>query len=178
MTSRPSTVAYTVEPDPNEPEPTENGASGSPPAGTIAGSRAWLSSLRDEGPAARDEAIGRLHTLLLGAAAHEVARRRSTLPGLRGGDFDDIAQQAADDALVSVLARLGDFRGLSRFTTWAYKFALLEAAVKLRRLAWQGREIPIDEAGWELTHTRLRPPRSGPNSPSSWRRSGLRSRMT
>jgi hypothetical protein len=42
------------------------------------------------------------------------------------------------------LARLGDFRGLSRFTTWAYKFALLEAATKARRLAWRDRELPED----------------------------------
>ena len=109
-------------------------------------SRRWLGELRDRG-AVRDEAIGRLHVLLLRAARFEVARRRRVLPHLRGGDFDDIANQAADDALVAVLARLDDFRGESRFTTWAYKFALLEAAVKLRRRAWQGREIPLPEAG-------------------------------
>ena len=91
--------------------------------------------------------MGRLHELLLRAARFEVARRRRVMPHVRGGDFDDIANQAADDALVAVLARLDDFRGESRFTTWAYKFALLEAAVKLRRRAWQGREIPPPESG-------------------------------
>jgi RNA polymerase sigma-70 factor (ECF subfamily) len=85
--------------------------------------------------------------LLLRAARFEVARRRRVLPHVRGGDFDDVANQAADDALVAVLARLDDFRGESRFTTWAYKFALLEAAVKLRRRAWQGGEIPLPEPG-------------------------------
>jgi RNA polymerase sigma-70 factor (ECF subfamily) len=58
--------------------------------------------------------------------------------------------QAADDALMSVLRRLDDFRGDSRFSTWAYKFALLEAAVKLRRRAWQGREIPLAPETWDL----------------------------
>jgi RNA polymerase sigma-70 factor (ECF subfamily) len=72
------------------------------------------------------------------------------LPHLRGNDLDDLANQAADDALVSVLARLDSFRGASRFTTWAYKFALLEAAVKLRRRAWQGREIPLEPETWSL----------------------------
>ncbi|MDQ6817747.1 MAG: sigma-70 family RNA polymerase sigma factor, partial [Actinomycetota bacterium] len=38
----------------------------------------------------------------------------------------------------------------ARFTTWAYKFALLEAAVKLRRLAWQGREILLESEHWDL----------------------------
>jgi RNA polymerase sigma-70 factor (ECF subfamily) len=112
-------------------------------------SREWLRSLRAEG-AERDEAVARLHELLLRAALFEVARRRPTLPHVRGNDLDDIANQAADDALMSVLRRLDDFRGLSRFTTWAYKFALLEAAVKLRKRSWQGREIPLEPESWSL----------------------------
>ncbi len=51
---------------------------------------------------------------------------------------------------MSVLRRLDDFRGESRFTTWVYKFALLEAAVKLRKRAWQGREVPVEPDVWEL----------------------------
>ena len=81
----------------------------------------WLERLRSSG-AVRQAAIGELHTLLLKAARFEVDRRRSTLPHLRGGDFEDLSQQAADDALIAVLAKLDDFRGESRFTTWAYKF--------------------------------------------------------
>ena len=77
-------------------------------------------------------------------------RRGSALPHLRGGDDEDLAQQSADDALVAILGKLDDFRGDSRFTTWAYKFALLEAAVKLRRRAWQGREVPIEAEHWSL----------------------------
>jgi RNA polymerase sigma-70 factor, ECF subfamily len=112
-------------------------------------SRHWLEQLRSRG-LEYDEAVARLHALLLRAARFEVARRRPTLPHLRGNDLDDIALQAADDALMSVLARLDDFRGLSRFTTWAYKFALLEAAVKLRKRAWQGRELPLEPESWSL----------------------------
>jgi len=110
-------------------------------------SREWLRTLRGDG-LAHDAAVVRLHALLLRAARFEVSRRRATLPHLRGDDLDDLAQQAADDALVSVLRRLDDFRGASRFTTWAYKFALLEAAVKLRKRAWQGREIPLEDDAW------------------------------
>ncbi|HKG43051.1 MAG TPA: sigma-70 family RNA polymerase sigma factor [Gaiellaceae bacterium] len=112
-------------------------------------SREWLRDLRAAG-VVREEAIGRLHALLLRAARFEVARRRPSLPHLRGGDLDDIANQAADDALVSVLRRLDDFRGASRFSTWAYKFALYEAAVKLRKRAWQGREVPLEPESWTL----------------------------
>jgi RNA polymerase sigma-70 factor (ECF subfamily) len=112
-------------------------------------SREWLRSLRAK-DATRRDAIARLHALLLRAARFEVARRRPTLPHLRGNELEDIATEAADDALMSVLRRLDDFRGASRFTTWAYKFGLLEAAVKLRKRAWQGREVPLEPEGWGL----------------------------
>jgi RNA polymerase sigma-70 factor, ECF subfamily len=69
---------------------------------------------------------------------------------VRGEELDDIAMQAANDALVAVLAKLDDFRGASRFTTWAYKFALLEAGVRLRRRAWQHREVVLDADVWPL----------------------------
>ena len=59
-----------------------------------------------------------------------------------------MATQAADDALMAVMSKLHTYRGDSRFTTWAYKFGLLEASVKLRRRAWQAREIPLEEDGW------------------------------
>ena len=112
-------------------------------------SRAWLRDLRSDG-STRDDAIARLHALLVRAARFEIARRRPTLPHLRGDELDDIALEAADDALMSVLRRLDDFRGGSRFTTWVYKFGLLEAAVKLRKRAWQGREIPLEPETWNL----------------------------
>ena len=115
-------------------------------------SRAWLRDLRAEG-AAKEQALERLHALLLRAARFEVARRRPTLPHLRGDELDEIAHEAAHDALMSVLARLDDFRGASRFTTWVYKFALLEAAVKLRKRAWQGREVPLEPEAWSVFST-------------------------
>jgi RNA polymerase sigma-70 factor (ECF subfamily) len=115
-------------------------------------SREWLRALRaDDG---RDEAIVRLHALLLRGARFEIARRRPSLPHLRGNELDEIALEAADDASMSVLRRLDDFRGASRFTTWAYKFALLEAAVKLRKRAWQGREIPLEPESWDIHPSR------------------------
>jgi RNA polymerase sigma-70 factor, ECF subfamily len=111
-------------------------------------SAAWLSALRSEGPQ-RDRAVARLHQLLLRASRFELGRRRAALSHVRGEELDDIAMQAANDALMAVLAKLDDFRGASRFTTWAYKFALLEAGVKLRRRAWQGREVVLDPESWE-----------------------------
>jgi RNA polymerase sigma-70 factor (ECF subfamily) len=120
-------------------------------------SRAWVTDLA-AGGAPAVEARARLHELLLRAARFEVGRRRASLPHLRGGDFDDLANQAADDALVAIVAKLGQYRGESRFTTWAYKFALLEASVKLRKRAWQGREVPLDDEQWSTISAVTRSP--------------------
>ena len=112
-------------------------------------SQAWIDRLSAAGRE-RDAGIDALHALLLKAARFEVNRRRAAFPDLRGNDYDDLAHQSADDALVAVLSKLDDFRGDSRFTTWAYKFALLEAGVKVRRRAWQGRELPLEPETWAL----------------------------
>jgi RNA polymerase sigma-70 factor, ECF subfamily len=105
-------------------------------------SRQWLQGLHGAG-AQRERATADLHELLLRAARFEVNRRASSSPAARG-DHDDLACQAADDALMAILKKLDSFRGASRFTTWAYKFVLLEVGVKLRGRAWQGREIPLE----------------------------------
>ena len=112
-----------------------------------ADSRAWIERLGGPPGAQRDAAIAELHALLVRAARFEVNRRGGAL---RGSDRDDVAQQSADDALMAVLRKLGDFRGESRFTTWVYKFALYEAAVNVRRRSWQGREIPLEPEAWPL----------------------------
>jgi RNA polymerase sigma-70 factor (ECF subfamily) len=112
----------------------------------------WHLDLHAQG-ARREEAVARLHGLLLRAARFEVFRRAGSFPQLSAVELDELAQEAADDAAVSVLRRLGDFRGESSFRTWAYKFALLEAAVKVRRRAWRDREVTLEPEHWEsLAH--------------------------
>ena len=106
-------------------------------------SQRWLADLRASGRR-RDDAERRLYALLRKAAEFEVRRRTSQ-------DVEDLVTQAAGDALVAVLAKLDHFRGESRFTTWAYKLALYEAAAKTRRRAWQGRELPTAPEDWPVT---------------------------
>jgi RNA polymerase sigma-70 factor, ECF subfamily len=97
----------------------------------------------------REDASERLHALLLRAARFEAARRqRAAGVSWGAGDLDDLAVHAADDALVAILSKLHTYRGDSRFTTWAYKFALHEAAAKVRRRPWHGREVPLEVDGW------------------------------
>ena len=123
------------------------------PCGPDPASREWVASLAGTGPR-HDAAVTALHALLLRAARFEAGRRG----GARPGELDDLATQAADDALMAILRKLPTYRGDSRFTTWAYKFALLEAATRVRRRAWQGREVPLEHDGWELLADRRSAP--------------------
>ncbi len=106
----------------------------------------WLNALRSHGMPG-DAAVARLHALLIRAAQTETARRAPVL-GLAGPELDDIGQQAADDALLAILRKLDQFRGDSRFTTWAYKFAVLEVASKLTRHAWHRAAPDRSEEEW------------------------------
>jgi RNA polymerase sigma-70 factor, ECF subfamily len=109
--------------------------------------RAWIQALAGKG-AERERAAARLHALLLRAARFELMRRRGMLRGAARETVDDLAMQSADDALSAILSKLDDYRYESRFTTWAYKFAILEAAVRARRRAWQARELPLTPEAW------------------------------
>lgn len=111
-------------------------------------SSAWLRELRSEGPA-HDDAVGRLHALLLRVARAEAARRRPGLPDTIVSELDDICVQAASDGVVAILRKLDEFEGAARFTTWASKFVILELSSRVRRRAWRGREIASDPAVWE-----------------------------
>jgi RNA polymerase sigma-70 factor (ECF subfamily) len=91
--------------------------------------------------------VARLHALLVHAARFELIRRRSMLNGA-SDTIDDLAVQSANNALIALLRKLDSYRFESRFTTWAYKFGILEAAVLARRRAWQEREIPVDPQAW------------------------------
>jgi RNA polymerase sigma-70 factor (ECF subfamily) len=111
-------------------------------------SRAWVESLGLP-PGDRDEAVARLHAHLLRVARFEVNRRRAAFGNASAGEAGDLAMQAADDALMAILRKLPTYRGDSRFTTWTAKFAILEASVKMRRRAWQHREVTLGPEAWQ-----------------------------
>ncbi|MCW2949340.1 MAG: sigma-70 family polymerase sigma factor [Thermoleophilia bacterium] len=107
----------------------------------------WLTPLAASGPL-HDAAVRRLHELLVRAASHEVRRRAAQLGLGQSSDLDDLSMQAADDALIAILARLDRFERRSAFTTWAYKFAIHTAGVAVRKRAWRGREIASSDAAF------------------------------
>ncbi len=98
-------------------------------------SQSWVRGLTSTGPE-REATMTRLHELLLRVSTAEV-QRRSARFRLFGPEVDDLAHQAAADATMAVCARIGSFRGESRFTTWAYSFAVFEASSKLGRHFWR-----------------------------------------
>jgi RNA polymerase sigma-70 factor, ECF subfamily len=112
-------------------------------------SQRWVERLRAGHPR-HEQTVRSLHDVLRRVALSELSRRRHQLRWVTGPEFEDLAQQAAGDALVTVLDKLDDFRGLSRFTTWAYKIVVFEVSAKIARHAWRrqpyGAEaLPSDE---------------------------------
>ena len=105
----------------------------------------WIAELTTPGPV-REDALRRLHALLLKGARFQVSRMSALRAAVGPGQLEDIVNLAADEAMVAVLGKLATFEGRSRFTTWAYKFAILQAAVELRRQAWSRREVPLESA--------------------------------
>jgi RNA polymerase sigma-70 factor, ECF subfamily len=112
------------------------------------GTRRWVEQLHRDHPR-HQQAAAKLHDVLRRSAVHELYRRRGQLGGLSGPEFDDVAQQCADDAMMKILARLDDFQGLSRFTTWAYKFVIFEVSNKVARHAWQHHPPSVKELTWD-----------------------------
>ena len=118
-------------------------------------SRGWVERLRAGHPE-QARTVAKLHEVLRRVALFELSRRLGQLYWISGPEFDDVAQQAADDALLKVLEKLDEFRGLSRFTTWAYKFVMFEVSAKVARHPWRrqapgSRELALDHLSDALT---------------------------
>jgi len=108
----------------------------------------WLRVLGYTGPP-REAALARLHGMLVRIARNE-ARRRSPRLRITGPELDDLAYQAAADALMAITGKLGQFRGESRFTTWAYKFVIFEVSAKIGRHFWRSPAVALDaEEDWD-----------------------------
>jgi RNA polymerase sigma-70 factor, ECF subfamily len=117
------------------------------PGGLDAESAGWVQALAGAGPG-REAALVRLHAMLVGIARGEVARRGPRLR-IAGPELDDLAYQAAADALVAITGKIGQFRGESRFTTWAYKFVIFEVSAKIGRHFWRHPAVALEAGDWD-----------------------------
>jgi RNA polymerase sigma-70 factor (ECF subfamily) len=92
--------------------------------------------------------------LLLRIARRELARRGPRL-AITGPELDDLAYQAAADALLAITGKVRQFRGESRFTTWAYKCVMLEVSAKIGRHFWRHPSVPLGTEQWEQLPARF-----------------------
>ncbi len=102
----------------------------------------WLQDLM-AGSTNQSDAIDDLRTLLLRASQYTFNRNLNDFWRLGREEILQLAQDCAQDALIAVLDHLQDFRGDSKFSTWAYKFAINISLMAARREKWKG--VSLDE---------------------------------
>jgi RNA polymerase sigma-70 factor (ECF subfamily) len=105
-------------------------------------SAVWVRELSPGSPVYED-ACRRLHAMLIKIARRETARRSPALR-LTGPELEDLAHQAAADALMRITRKIGEFRGDAQFKTWAFKFVILEVSTKVGRHFWRDPRISLD----------------------------------
>ena len=116
---------------------------------------AWLVDLR--GPQ-RDGALHDLREILLKGLRAAFSTRIQV-------DLESTLEDFTQEALMKVLANLDNFRGESRFSTWAQKIAVNVAYSELRRRSWQNvslQEVTENDEGEELTPSFMTDPGVAP----------------
>jgi len=101
----------------------------------------WLRGLSATG---EEQAVvlGDLRTYLLRAAQYALSQRSDDL-AQADAKIEPLAEDCAQEALLAILKHLHEFRGDSKFTTWAYKFAVNIALVVARRERWKS--VSLDQ---------------------------------
>jgi RNA polymerase sigma-70 factor (ECF subfamily) len=102
----------------------------------------WLIGLRAGGPQ-QERTNARLYADLLRVARIE-AIGRGLAKGIAGPELEDLAHQAAADSMMIILRKLDEFRGESRFTTWAHRFVALDVTHKVGRHPWRHPTVPLE----------------------------------
>lgn len=97
----------------------------------------WLSQLKADGTPEQAEAIEDLRLYLLRAVLYFFSQNPGDLRSLARSELEQVAQDLAQDALLTILKNLDEFRGESKFTTWAYRFAINMSLVEARRQRWK-----------------------------------------
>lgn len=102
----------------------------------------WLHELGASG-AIQAAAIEELRPYLLRAALYSLHQNARGLAQLTSDAIEQIAEDCAQDAVLAILKQLPEFRGDSRFTTWAYRFAVNMALTAARRESWK--QVSLDQ---------------------------------
>ncbi len=118
----------------------------------------WLRALRADG-LEQEEALRHLRGRILWAilaylAGHQGGRGAAEPEGAR-----QLAEDCAQEAVVTILEKLETFRGESRFTTWAHAVAVRLLLGKLRRRRWKEVSLEDSRIGAELPAWPIEGPR-------------------
>lgn len=92
----------------------------------------WLFALRQEGEI-QSRALAELRDFLLRSILLYLNNYRSDLRQMALTEVRDLAEDLAQESVLAVQERLDTFRGDSKFTTWAYRFAINRTISELRR---------------------------------------------
>ena len=111
-----------------------------PPMSDTRTNEEWLYALKANGEI-QETAITDLRDLLLRATLYFFNRNQSDLARMNRDEILKCAEDCAQEALIAVMNHLSDFRGDSKFTTWAYKFAINTALMTARRERWKGKSL-------------------------------------
>lgn len=117
----------------------------------------WLADLKSEGER-RESALADLRANILTGLPYALSRWLSP----NNPQFDALAEEVVQEALLRVLDHLDTFEGRSQFTTWANKIAVRLAISELRRQRWK--DVSLDEL---LDNPEAPPPTNLMESPNA-----------
>jgi RNA polymerase sigma-70 factor (ECF subfamily) len=96
----------------------------------------WLLALR-AGDQNQAVALAELRELVLGAILKFLSRNETPGGSSLGHDLHQMAEDCAQETVILIQSKLEQFRGESKFTTWAYSIAVRVTLGELRRRRWQ-----------------------------------------
>jgi RNA polymerase sigma-70 factor (ECF subfamily) len=108
----------------------------------------WLAALQESGDT-QFGALAELREFLLRAVFVYLRDGRAEVAHLSTDALYEMAEDYAQEALLKIQDNLDKFRGDAKFTTWAYRFVINEAAADLRRRCYQ--EFSWDELAVQET---------------------------
>lgn len=92
----------------------------------------WIVELQTAGPA-QDAALADLRVILKNGLQRGLIGQVDT----NAPEFDTLADDFVQEALLKILDNLDGFAGRSRFTTWAHKITVNVGLTELRRKRWK-----------------------------------------
>jgi RNA polymerase sigma-70 factor (ECF subfamily) len=111
----------------------------------------------------QDEAIRDLRQYLLQVSVYTLYRYMKDIHALSPSERLALAEDCTQEALITVLDHLDEFKGESKFTTWAFKFAVNVSLSSARREG--GKQISLkqlsesaDRFDWFISRTASAPP--------------------